>query len=77
MSQKTVTQFLQAVAQSTSLRNSFKAATNSQEFIKIAEELGYAFTTEDLKAVIKEYSEEGMQRRQTGIWPWLRSVSWF
>lgn len=76
MSRISVTQFLQAVAQNTGLRDQFKAAANPQEFIKIVEGLGYTFTTEDLKAVVKEYSKECIQRRQTGIWPWLRSVNW-
>lgn len=76
MPRKNVTQFLQAVSQDTALRDNFKAAANPQEFIKIVEELGYTFTTKDLQAVVKEYSEGGVLRRQTGIWPWLRSVNW-
>jgi len=38
-------------------------------------ELGYSFTTEELLAVVKEHSE-GVTRRKTGIWQWLRSVNW-
>jgi len=76
MPQKSAALFLQAVVKDTALRDNFKVAANPQEFLKIAEELGYSFTSADLKAVVQEYSQEGMLRRQTGVWPWLRSVNW-
>lgn len=54
MIKKSVNQFLQAVAQDIALQEKFKVAADSKEFLKIDEELGYSFTTEDLKAVVKE-----------------------
>jgi predicted ribosomally synthesized peptide with nif11-like leader len=76
MSKKTANQFLEAAAVDATFREQFKSATNVDEFIKIAQDLGYSFSPEDLNAIVQEFSGETTLRRKTGIWPWLRLVNW-
>lgn len=76
ISKQDVNNFLKAAAQNTALQEKLKLAANPEEFIKIASELGYTFTSEMLLAAVKEYSEGVTSRRQTGVWRWLRSVNW-
>lgn len=76
MSKEGATKFLKAAATDTALREKFKLVASPEEFLKIALELGYSFTTEELLAVVKEHSEGITLRRKTGIWQWLRSVNW-
>jgi len=76
MSKKNVTQFLADAAQNRDLREKLQTANSSEEFLNIAQQLGYNFTTEELQNVIHHYSQGIEVRRNTGIWPWLRSVNW-
>lgn len=76
MSKESATKFLEAATTNESLREKLKSAANPEEFVKIASELGYDFTTETLQVVIEKNSDGVMFRRKTGIWPWLRSVNW-
>lgn len=76
MSKERATKLLEAAITNESLREKLKLAANSEEFIKIASELGYDFTTKTLQVVIEKNSDGVMFRRKTGIWPWLRSVNW-
>lgn len=76
MSKKNVTQFLADAAQDRTLREKFQSANSSEEFLNIAQKLGYSFTTEELQNVIHDYSQGIEVRRNTGVWPWLRSVRW-
>ena len=76
MSRESADLFLEAATQDAILRDKLKAASNPDEFVKIAEALGYSFTTQELKSVVRENSEQVTLRRKTGIWPWLRQVTW-
>jgi predicted ribosomally synthesized peptide with nif11-like leader len=76
MSKKNVTQFLADAAQDRALREKFQVANSSDEFLSIARQLGYSFTTEELQNVIHDYSQGIEVSRHTGVWPWLRSVHW-
>ena len=76
MSQENAKNFLAAASHNIDLREKFNTVTNSEEFLNTAQELGYIFTTEDLKTVISEHSEGVKVRRKTGVWQWLRSVNW-
>jgi predicted ribosomally synthesized peptide with nif11-like leader len=76
MSKENATNFLKTAATDTALRGKFKVVANPEEFLKIASSLGYFFTTEQLLAVVKEYSESVPLRRKTGVWQWLRSLNW-
>lgn len=76
MSKQSANQFLEAAAQDTDLREKFQAADEPQQFIEVASELGYNFTTDELKDVVTEHSKGVKLRRKTGIWPWLRTVRW-
>ncbi len=68
--------FLTNASQDMDLRESFKDVRNPQEFLVTAHNLGYDFTTEELKEAVSELSKGVLIRRKTGIWPWLRSVKW-
>jgi len=76
MPKESADQFLEDATQNSTLREKMGAATSPEEFVKIAEALGYSFTTQELKEVVSENSENVLLRRQTGIWPWLRHVNW-
>ena len=76
MSKQSATQFLSVVARNTEVQDNFNSVNNPQEFVQVAEELGYNFTTEELKDVVKEHSEGVTLRRKTGVWNWLRRVNW-
>lgn len=67
--------FLKDAADDIDLRNRFNEVRNSEEFIKIAAELGYVFTTKNLLSVVKEQSQLATERRD-GVWQWLQSVNW-
>ncbi len=76
MSKKNASQFLADAAQNQTLRETLETATNAEEFLNIARQLGYTFTTEELSKVVNDYSEGIKVRRNTGVWPWLRHVNW-
>jgi predicted ribosomally synthesized peptide with nif11-like leader len=76
MSKESASQLLEAATRNADLRKQFQGVANPDEFVKVASELGYPLTTDELKEVVKEHSEGVTLRRQTGIWPWLRSVRW-
>ncbi len=76
MSKESAIKFLADAALDDHLRNHFINVDTPEKFIKIAQECGYQFTTEELHEVIKEHSEGILIRRQTGIWKWLRNVKW-
>lgn len=76
MYNKSVNIFFKDAAQNANLRERFKLTANQKEFMQTALELGYTFTIEMLVSVVQEHSEGVVLRRQTGIWPWLRSVNW-
>ncbi|MGA9382072.1 MAG: Nif11-like leader peptide family natural product precursor [Phormidium sp.] len=76
MTKESAYQFLEDATIDFSLREKMTAASNPEEFLKMAETLGYNFTNQELRDVISENSENVTLRRQTGIWPWLRHVNW-
>ncbi len=76
MSIESATRFLTAVAQDQTVREKFAAASSPAEFLQISEQMGYCFTTTELEALIREFSQGVMVRRSTGVWRWLRNVNW-
>jgi predicted ribosomally synthesized peptide with nif11-like leader len=54
MSKESVSEFFLAVSSDETLQEKLAAATQPENFIKIAQEKGYSFTTEELFAVISE-----------------------
>lgn len=76
MSRESAEQFLEAATEDGTLREKLKSVHSLQDFINVAETMGYSFTSHELKSVIKENSEGVTMRRKTGIWPWLRQFSW-
>lgn len=76
MSKESANQFLEDAARNEGLREKLQAAPNPEEFVRVAHELGYSFSVEELKDVVRENSEDAKLRRKTGIWPWLRTVHW-
>jgi predicted ribosomally synthesized peptide with nif11-like leader len=76
MSVKSATRFLHAAAQDQQVRNKFSTVQSPDEFLQVSNQLGYAFTTTELKKVITVQSRGVLVRRPTGVWPWLRSINW-
>jgi predicted ribosomally synthesized peptide with nif11-like leader len=76
MSVQNATRFLEAVSQDETLRERFGTVSTPEEFLEVCKQLGYSFTTEELKNIVKEQSEGVLVRRNTGVWKWLRSVNW-
>ncbi len=76
MSIESANRFLEAVAYDETLRDRFEGVTNPDDFLRITEQLGYSFSTDELMAIAKEQSQGIMVRRNTGVWKWLRSICW-
>ncbi len=76
MSRESASEFLAHAARDANLQGCFNAVSNARDFIKVAEEWGYSFTTEELREVIQEHSQGVTIRRKTGVWRWLRTVPW-
>ena len=76
MTKESAHKFLEDATRDFTLREKMKEASSPEDFIKIAEKLNYNFTSQELRDVISEYSENVTMRRHTGIWPWLRDVNW-
>lgn len=76
MSLESASRFLEAVAYDETLRERFDQMQGPEEFLKITEQLGYSFTTDELMSLAREQSEGITVRRHTGVWKWLRSINW-
>ncbi|NJP08203.1 MAG: Nif11-like leader peptide family natural product precursor [Leptolyngbyaceae cyanobacterium RU_5_1] len=76
MSIESAARFLEAVAYDETLRDKFEHVRTPEDFLRITEQLGYSFTTEELMALAKEQSQGVMIRRHTGVWKWLRGINW-
>jgi len=61
MSKESATEFLLMVTSDTALQEKLASATQPENFIKIAQEKGYSFTTEELFAVISEQNNEELK----------------
>lgn len=78
MSIESANRFLEAVAYDEALREKFEAVSSPEEFLRMTEQLGYSFTTEELMMIAKEQGQHRgvITRRHTGVWKWLRSIHW-
>jgi predicted ribosomally synthesized peptide with nif11-like leader len=76
MSIESATRFLEAITYDETLRDKFADVQDPEGFLRISEQLGYSFTTEELMAVAREQSQGVEMRRSTGVWKWLRHVNW-
>lgn len=76
MSAESASKFLSDVAYRETLRLKFNDVQNGEDFIQVCQELGYDFTIDELKAIVKESSEGVLIRRKTGAWTWLRQIPW-
>jgi predicted ribosomally synthesized peptide with nif11-like leader len=61
MSKESATEFLLMVASDTALQEKLAVATDPDSFVKIAQESGCSFTTEELFAVISEQNNEELK----------------
>ena len=76
MSIKSAARFLSAASQDQVLRDRFSAVKSPEDFLSVSQEMGYSFTTEELKKLIVRQSRSVQTRRDTGVWRWLRNVTW-
>ncbi len=76
MSIKSAARFLSAASRDQVIRDRFQAARSPEDFLSISQELGYSFTTAELKKIITLKSRNTQVRRTTGVWRWLREVNW-
>ena len=58
MAHESAASFFKAVQKDQALQQKFKAITDPQTFVEMAEQRGYSFTTEELEAMIGELSPE-------------------
>lgn len=58
MTVESVAEFIEAAKQDRALVERLKAATTSDSCVKVAEEYGYTFTTEELEAGLSKLSPE-------------------
>lgn len=61
MSKESATEFLLMVASDTALQEKLAVATDPDSFVKIAQESGCSFTTQELFAVISEQNNEELK----------------
>lgn len=61
MSKESVQEFFKAVENNKALSDKLKSADSPEAVVKLAEESGYSFTIEELKAI---YAEEGLTQEQ-------------
>lgn len=76
MSIKSAARFLSAASQKQEVRDRFNQVTSPQDFLGVSQELGYSFTTDELRKLVRRKSRNTQIRRNTGIWRWLRNVNW-
>jgi Nif11 domain len=70
MSIKSAARFLSAASQDQLVRDRFNAVSSPSQ------EMGYSFTTDELKRLVVRKSRSAKVRRETGVWRWLRKVTW-
>jgi predicted ribosomally synthesized peptide with nif11-like leader len=87
MSTEIVRQFLSAASSDSALKQKLAAATDSVNFVQIAQKSGYNFTLEDLQAYIAQHNNGELSEEQLeavaggghcpdaagGNWPPIRS----
>ena len=56
MSLESASRFLEAVASDETLRERFDQMQGPEEFLKITDQLGYSFTTDELMSLAREQS---------------------
>ncbi len=76
MSIKSAARFLSAASQDQLVRDRFNTVASPEEFLSVSQELGYSFTTAELKKLVVRQSRSVKVRRNTGVWRWLRKVTW-
>ena len=76
MSIKSAARFLSAASQDQVLRDRFSAVESPEDFLCVSQEMGYSFTTDELKRLVVRQSRSAQIRRDTGVWRWLRKVTW-
>ena len=76
MSIKSAARFLSAASRDQELRDRFQSVQSPEDFLYISQEMGYSFTTAELKKIVTLKSRNIQVRRTTGVWHWLRQVNW-
>lgn len=76
MSIKSAARFLSAASQDQEIRDRFQSVKSPEDFLCVSQEMGYSFTTAELKKIITLKSRNIQFRRTTGVWRWLREVNW-
>ncbi len=76
MSIKSAARFLSAASQDQEMRDRFQSVKSPEDFLSVSQEMGYSFTTAELKKIITLKSRNIQVRRTTGIWRWLRQINW-
>ena len=76
MSIESATRFLDAITHDEILRHQFDYAQTPEDFLSLAQEMGFSFTTPELAQVVVASSTGVETRRSTGVWKWLRQMKW-
>lgn len=76
MSIKSAARFLSAASQDQEIRDRFQLVESPDDFLCVSQEMGYSFTTAELKKIVTLKSRNIQVRRTTGVWRWLRQVNW-
>ena len=64
MSTESVRQFFSVVSSDSALKEKLASATDSVNFVQIAEDSGYSFTLEDLQAYIAQHLNDELSEEQ-------------
>ena len=76
MSIKSAARFLSAASKDQVLRDRFSSVESPEDFLCVSQQMGYSFTTDELKKLVVRQSRSVQIRRDTGVWHWLRNVNW-
>ena len=76
MSIKSAARFLSAASRDQEIRDRFQSVKSPEDFLCVSQEMGYCFTTAELKKIITLKSRNIQVRRTTGVWRWLRDINW-
>lgn len=64
MSEQNVVKFFNQVEQESTLKQKVQAAANKEELLKLAQESGYSFTSEDIKAVAEKAESDELNEEE-------------
>lgn len=80
MSEENAIKFLSQIEEDSTLQQRVQTLDNQEELLKVAQESGYSFTTEEMKAVTEKVNSDELNEQELeavaggGLGTWFRKV---